>query len=71
MLKEKKNTGPKWSLSLMLKSMIPNPYVKPDLIAVSTFPRNIVIISQHGTSWSSSSKVICHMGHPYLYPYSL
>ena len=37
------------------------PRLKADLTAVSTSPRN-VSMDQSGIFWSSTSKVICHMG---------
>ena len=38
--------------SLLLKPMIPNLDVIPDLPVVLTFPRNVVLISQSGIFWS-------------------
>lgn len=50
--------GPKWCHSWW-KSRMPILDWIPDLIAVSTFPRSIILINQSRIFWSSTSKVIC------------
>ena len=39
--------------SLVLKPMIPNLDLIPDLTAVSAFPRNVTLIHYSGTFWSA------------------
>lgn len=39
--------------------------LKPDLIAVSTSPGNIILINKYGIFWPSTSHVICHMSPVY------
>ena len=52
--------------SLVLKPMIPNLDLITDLIAVMTFPRNVILINESGIFWSNTSKVIYQVGplHP-------
>ena len=38
--------------------------ITSDVTAVSTSPRNVILIDQSGIFWSSTSKVICHVGPP-------
>ena len=42
--------------SFVLKPMILNLDIKPDLITVSTFPRNVILINDPGIFWSASVK---------------
>ena len=46
--------------SIFLKPMVPNLDLIPDLIAVSTFTGNVILISQFGSFWSAII-IICHM----------
>lgn len=41
--------------------MVPNLNLIPDLIAVLTFPSNIILVKPPGLFLSSTSKVICHV----------
>ena len=51
-------------MALVLKLMIPNLNLIPDLIAVMLFPRNVILTNLFRIF--STSEVICHMGpfHP-------
>ena len=41
--------------------MLPNLDLTPDLIVVSTFLGNVILINQSGIFWASTSKVICYV----------
>ena len=43
--------------SFVLKPMIPNLYLMPNLTAVSVFTRNRILINQSGIFWSAPSEV--------------
>ena len=59
---KEKNHRPKMTL-LVLKPMIPNLDLICDLIAVSTFPRNVILISQFGDQFLvSTNEVMCPVG---------
>ena len=62
---EKKTTSPKWHHSCW-KPRIPNLDLMPDLIAGSSSLRNVILIDQAEIFWSSTNKVISHVGplHP-------
>ena len=52
--------------SFVLKPMIPNLYLMPNLTAVSVFTRNGILTNQSGIFWSAPIEVIGLVGP--LYP---
>lgn len=47
---------------LVLKPVLSNLDLIPDLTSVSTSPRNLILVNQSEISRSRANKVICHMG---------
>ena len=61
---KEKNHRPKM-VSLVLMPIITNLDLIPNLTAVPTFPRNVIIINQFRMSLVRINEVICYIGPPY------